>query len=226
VVLYSAPLAVNSVRVLASEPVWKEQLPSQKKVMTTPSSKDVTQLLVAWNDGDDAALEALLPLVYRELHRLAHRYLGQERGGHTLQTTALVHEAYLRLVEQQEMQWQNRAHFFAVAARMMRHILVDYARARRFAKRGGGALQVSFEEALVVSDERAADVVALDEALCALAEFDERKSRMVELRFFGGLSIEETAEILKVSPGTVMRDWTLAKAWLQREINKGEPNAD
>jgi RNA polymerase sigma factor (TIGR02999 family) len=193
--------------------------------MKTPSSQNVTQLLLAWNKGDEAALEQLLPLVYQELHRLAGRHLGRERGGHTLQTTALVHEAYLRLVDQKQVQWQNRAHFFAVAAQMMRRILVDYARARRFAKRGGGAQQVSLDEALVVSDERAADVVALDEALNALAEFDERKSKMVELRFFGGLSIEETAEVLNVSPGTVMRDWTLAKAWLQREINKGEADA-
>jgi RNA polymerase sigma factor (TIGR02999 family) len=193
--------------------------------MKMPSSQNVTQLLLAWNNGDEAALEQLLPLVYQELHRLAGRYLGRERGGHTLQTTALVHEAYLRLVDQKQVQWQNRAHFFAVAAQMMRRILVDYARARRGAKRGGGAQQVSLDEALVVSDERAADVVALDEALNALAEFDERKSKMVELRFFGGLSIEETAEVLNVSPGTVMRDWTLAKAWLQREINKEETDA-
>ncbi len=196
-----------------------------KMKMTTPSPQQVTELLVAWGHGDERALEQLMPLVYEELRRLAHRHLGRERAGHTLQTTALVHEAYLRLVDQKETHWQNRAHFFAVAARMMRRILVDYARARGFAKRGGGAQQVSLDEAMVVSDERAADVVALDEALNELAEFDERKSRMVELRFFGGLSIEETAEVLGVSPGTVMRDWTLAKAWLQREIGKGGPNA-
>jgi RNA polymerase sigma factor (TIGR02999 family) len=189
--------------------------------MTTPSPQEVTELLVAWGNGDERALERLMPLVYQELHRLAHRHLGRERAGHTLQTTALVHEAYLRLVDQKEAHWQNRAHFFAVAADQMRRILVDYARARRFAKRGGGALQVSFDEAMVMSDERAADVVALDEALDALARFDKRKSKMVVLRFFGGLSIEETAELLDVSPGTVMRDWTLAKAWLQREINRG-----
>jgi RNA polymerase sigma factor (TIGR02999 family) len=182
--------------------------------------QDVSQLLVAWSNGDEEALEQLMPLVYEELRRLAHRHLGRERAGHTLQTTALVHEAYLRLVDQKEVRWQNRAHFFAVAAQMMRRILVDYARSRRFAKRGGGAQHVSLDEALVVSQERAADIVALDEALKALAEFDERKSRMVELRFFSGLSIEETAEVLKVSPGTVMRDWTLAKAWLQREMRR------
>jgi RNA polymerase sigma-70 factor, ECF subfamily len=188
--------------------------------MTTPEPQEVTRLLIAWRNGDQAALNELLPLVYQELRRLARRRLGRERDGHTLQTTALVHEAYLRLIDQKETQWQNRAHFFAIAAQMMRRILVDHARARQYQKRGGKARQVSLDEALEVSDERAAEVVALDEALTALAEFDERKSRMVELRFFGGLSIEETAEVLQVSPGTVMRDWTLAKTWLQREINK------
>jgi RNA polymerase sigma factor (TIGR02999 family) len=188
--------------------------------MAIPPPQDVSRLLIAWSNGDEEAHEQLMPLVYEELRRLAHRHLGRERAGHTLQTTALVHEAYLRLVDQKEVRWQNRTHFFAVAAQMMRRILVDYARSRRFAKRGGGAQQVSLDEAMVVSNERAADVVALDEALNALAEFDERKSRMVELRFFGGLSIEETAEVLKVSPGTVMRDWTLTKAWLQRELRR------
>jgi RNA polymerase sigma factor (TIGR02999 family) len=188
--------------------------------MTTPAPQEVTRLLIAWGKGDQAALDELLPLVYQELHRMAQRRLGRERDGHTLQTTALVHEAYLRLIDQKEANWQNRAHFFAVAAQMMRRILVDHARARQYQKRGGGAQQITFDEALEVSDERAAEVVALDEALTALAEFDQRKSQMVELRFFGGLSIEETAEVLQVSPGTVMRDWTLAKTWLQREINK------
>ncbi|HQR34449.1 MAG TPA: sigma-70 family RNA polymerase sigma factor [Blastocatellia bacterium] len=188
--------------------------------MDTTAGKNVTQLLEAWNKGDESARDELLPLVYQELHKLAGRYLGRERTGHTLQTTALVHEAYLRLVDQKDAQWQNRSHFFAMAATQMRRVLVDYARSRHMAKRGGGAQQVELDEALVVSDERAGDVVALDDALKALAEFDERKSRMVELRFFGGLSIEETAEVLGVSPGTVMRDWTLAKAWLQREIEK------
>jgi len=188
--------------------------------MAMPTPQDVSRLLIAWSDGDEEALEQLMPLVYEELHRLAHRHLGRERTGHTLQTTALVHEAYLRLIDQKEVRWQNRAHFFAVAAQMMRRILVDYARSRRFAKRGGGAPHITLDEALVVSNERAADIVALDEALNALAEFDERKSRLVELRFYGGLSIEETAEVLRVSPGTVMRDWTLAKAWLQREMRR------
>jgi RNA polymerase sigma factor (TIGR02999 family) len=193
--------------------------------MTTPEPQEVTRLLIAWGNGDQAALDELLPLVYQELHRLAARHLSRERSGHTLQTTALIHEAYLRLIEQKAVQWQNRAHFFAVAATLMRRILVDHARARQYQKRGGGAQQVTFDEALEVSDERAAEVVALDEALTALAEFDQRKSQMVELRFFGGLSIEETAEVLQVSPGTVMRDWTLAKTWLQREINKRGPDA-
>jgi RNA polymerase sigma-70 factor (ECF subfamily) len=188
--------------------------------MTIPKTQEVTRLLIAWGQGDQAALDELLPLIYQELHRMARRHLGRERGGHTLQTTALVHEAYLRLIDQQGVGWQNRAHFFAIAAQMMRRILVDHARARHYQKRGGGAQQVSFDEALVVSDERAAEVVALDEALMGLAEFDPRKSQIVELRFFGGLSIEETAEVLGVSPGTVMRDWTLAKTWLQRAINK------
>ena len=189
--------------------------------MTTPSSEEVTQLLVAWSNGDKAALDQLMPLVHRELHRLARRRLGRESAGHTLQTTALVNEAYLRLVGQKEAQWQNRAHFFAIAAQMMRRILVDYARSRHYAKRGGGAQKVSFDEMMAVSGGRAADVVALDEALTTLGELDQRKSKMVELRFFGGLSIEETAEVLGVSPGTIRRDWTLTKAWLQREINNG-----
>jgi len=188
--------------------------------MAIPTSQEVTRLLIAWGEGDQTALDEVLPLIYQELRRMARRHLGRERGGHTLQTTALVHEAYLRLIDQKAVAWQNRAHFFAIAAQMMRRILVDHARARHYQKRGGGIQRVSFDEALVVSDERAAEVVALDEALTGLAEFDPRKSQIVELRFFGGLSIEETAEVLGVSPGTVMRDWTLAKTWLQRAINK------
>src|SRR5918911_4262143 len=191
----------------------------------TPSPQQVTQLLAAWGDGDMAALDKLMPLVYEELRRLAHHYMSGEGPGNTLQTSALVNEAYLRLVDQTNPHWQNRAHFFAISAQLMRQILVDYARKRRSRKRGGDARQVSLDEALIVSEERAADVVALDDALKSLAEIDPRQSQIVELRFFGGLSIEETAEVLGVSPGTVMRDWTLAKAWLQREINKGEPDA-
>jgi RNA polymerase sigma factor (TIGR02999 family) len=188
--------------------------------MSLPSTQEVTRLLLAWSDGDRAALDQLMPIVYSELRRLARRHLGGERPGHTLQTTALVNEAYLRLVGQRPLQWQNRAHFFAVSAQLMRQILVDYARARHNAKRGGRAVKVELDEAAEVSTERAAEMVALDDALTALAGFDQRKSRIVELRFFGGLSIEETAEVLKVSPGTVMREWTLAKAWLREEIGK------
>jgi len=188
----------------------------------TPSPHEVTRLLVAWGDGDRTALDNLTPMVYEELHRLAHQYMSQERPGHTLQTSALVHEAYLRLIDQKDVHWQNRAHFFGIAAQMMRRILVDYARQRRYAKRGGDARQVPLDEAMIVSEERAADVVALDDALKSLAEIDPRKSQIVELRFFGGLSIEETAEVLKVSPGTIMREWTLAKAWLRREMTGNE----
>ncbi len=188
----------------------------------TRSPQEVTQLLVAWRNGDEAARDELMPLVYQELHRLAHQYMSRERPGHTLQTSALVNEAFLRLADQRDVQWQNRAHFIGIAGQMMRRILVDYARNRGYAKRGGSALQVSLDEELIVSEERSAEVVALDNALQSLARLDERKSRLVELRFFGGLSIEETAEVLGVSPGTVMRDWTLAKAWLRREMSHNE----
>jgi len=188
----------------------------------TPSPQAVTKLLIAWNNGDQNARDELMPLVYDELHRLAHQYMARERQSHTLQTSGLVNEAFLRLVDQRDVHWQNRAHFFGIAAQMMRRVLVDYARNRRYAKRGGGARQVSLDEALIVSEERTAEVVALDEALKHLLKFDSRKSQIVELRFFGGLSIEETAKILNVSTGTVMRDWTLAKAWLRREMTDGQ----
>jgi len=184
----------------------------------TPSPQQVTQLLVAWRGGDQAARDELMPLVYEELRRLAHQYMSRERPGHTLQTSALLNEAYLRLVDQKNIDWQGRAHFFGIAARLMRQVLVDYARKRGYAKRGGDAHRVPLDEAMIVSEERAADVVALDDALKSLAEIDPRQSQIVELRFFGGLSIEETAEVLAVSPGTVMRDWTLAKAWLRRAV--------
>jgi RNA polymerase sigma factor (TIGR02999 family) len=184
-----------------------------------PSRPDVTQLLAAWGNGDQLAREELMSVVYQELHRLAHHYMKRESPGHTLQTSALVNEAFVRLVEQRDVQWRNRAHFFGIASQMMRRILVDYARSRLYAKRGGGARALSLDEALVVSDERSAEVVALNDALDYLAEFDLRKSQIVELRFFGGLSIEETAKVLEVSPGTVMRDWTMAKAWLRREMS-------
>ena len=183
---------------------------------TTPH--EVTQLLVDWGNGNQAALDKLMPLVYEELRRLAHRHMNRERPGHTLQTSALVNEAFVRLVDQRDVHWQNRYHFFGIAAQMMRRILVDYARTRQYAKRGGHARQVSLNEGLIASKERSAEVLALDEALKRLSVMDQRKGQIVELRFFGGLSIEEAAEVLGVSPGTVMRDWTLAKAWLRKEI--------
>jgi RNA polymerase sigma factor (TIGR02999 family) len=185
----------------------------------TASPPQITQLLKDWSNGDEAARDQLMPLVYEELRRMAHRYMRKERPGHTLQTSALVHEAFVRLVDQKEVHWQNRAHFFGIAAQMMRRILVDHARGRHYDKRGADASHVSLEEGATVSAERAAEVVALDDALTSFATVDPRKSRVVELRFFGGLSIEETAAVLAVSPGTVMRDWTLAKAWLRREMN-------
>ena len=188
--------------------------------MPQPSPHEVSRLLRAWSSGDEAALQTLIPLVYEELHRIARRYMGREREGHTLQTSALVNEAYLRLVDWKNVEWQNRAHFFAVSAQMMRRILVDFARDRRYLKRGGGALQVSLAEAAGMTSQRGTDLVALDDALNSLAVMDKRKSEVVELRFFGGLSVEETAEVLKVSAETVMRDWKLAKVWLLRELEK------
>ncbi|PYS74675.1 MAG: RNA polymerase subunit sigma-70 [Acidobacteria bacterium] len=188
--------------------------------MNHAAPKSVTQLLVAWSDGDQAALDQLVPLVNEELRRLARGFMRRERPGHTLQTTALVNEAYLRLVDQKHMHWQNRAHFLAIAAQLMRRILVDYARRRQYQKRGGGAVQVTLGHAEEVANERSPDLVALDEALTSLAEMDPRRGRVVELRFFGGLSIEETAEVLKVSPTTVERDWTIAKAWLHKTVNR------
>lgn len=183
-----------------------------------PSTIHITQLLIAWGNGDQAALEELTPLVYKELHRLAKRYMSQERKGHTLQTSALVNEAFIRLIEWKNVRWQNRAHFFAVSAQLMRRILVDFARSRNYSKRGGEAQRLSLDETAFVSQERREDLVALDDALTGLAKLDERQSRVVELRFFGGLSLEETAEVLKVSVGTVRRDWSLARAWLHREL--------
>jgi len=187
--------------------------------MVSPSGDDITQLLRAWGDGNQAALDRLTPLVYAQLRQAAHRYMARERRGHTLQTTALVNEVYLRLAKAREMRWQDRVHFFALSAQMMRRILTDHARARQYAKRGGGAQVVSLDEAPEVSPKPRADLVALDDALQRLAAVDERKSRVVELRYFGGLSVEETGEVLKVSPETVMRDWKLAKAWLLRELS-------
>lgn len=186
--------------------------------MRTHSPKEITRLLVAWGDGDQAALEELTPLVHEELHRLAHHYMGGEHAGHTLQTSALVNEAYIRLIDWKNVRWQSRAHFFGVSAQFMRRILVDFARARRYQKRGGGALAVSLDQAAFVSDDKGADLVALDEALGSLAKLNARQSKVVELRFFGGLSVDEAAEVLKVSSGTVERDWSLARAWLHREL--------
>jgi RNA polymerase sigma-70 factor, ECF subfamily len=186
--------------------------------MTKP--EEVTQLLLAWNQGDESALDQLIPLVYAELHRLAHQYMAKEHRQNTMQTSALVNEVYLKLVDSSRVRWQNRAHFFAVSSQLMRRVLVDLARSRGYQKRGGKAVQVPLEESLVISRERGGDLVALDEALNDLAAIDPRKSKVVEMRFFGGLSVEETAEVLKVSPDTVMRDWKLAKVWLLRQLSE------
>src|SRR5688572_44785 len=180
--------------------------------------KEITQLLVAWSEGDESALERLAPLIQSELHRLARHYMSRERPGHLLQTSALVNEAYLRLIDWKAVRWQNRAHFFGVAAQMMRRILVDFARERQYLKHGGGTLRVSLHEAASFVVHRNTDLVALDEALTALAKVDPRKVRVVEMRFFAGLSVEEVADVLKVSKETVMRDWRLAKVWLLREL--------
>ncbi|MBS1797634.1 MAG: sigma-70 family RNA polymerase sigma factor [Acidobacteria bacterium] len=189
--------------------------------MTHFDRQDVTRLLEEWSDGDDGALEKLIPLVYEELHRMAKRYMNSQPSEHTLQTTALIHEAYLKLADQPERRFANRAHFFAVAAHAMRHILVDHARSRAADKRGGATRPISLDDAALVSVERASEIIALDDALERLAAVDERKSRVVELRYFGGLSVEETAETLKVSPETVARDWRFAKTWLLRELSGG-----
>jgi len=189
------------------------------------SSQNVTKLLVQWSKGDQAALEALVPLVYDELRRVARYYLKQEKQNHTLSSKALVHEAYLRLVNQKDVTWQSRAHFFGVAAQMMRRILVDHARRHGYAKRGGGALTLALDDAVATPQRREVDLVALDDALDTLAKLDERQSRMVELRFFGGLSIEETSEVLGVSTPTVKREWASARAWLYREISRGSIDA-
>lgn len=190
--------------------------------MSISLPQEITQLLVAWGKGDAAALEQLTPLVHTELHRLAKHYMAGERPGHILQTTALVNEAYLRLIDGKKVEWQNRAHFFGLAARVMRRILVDFARVRRREKRGGEALRVSLSDAADIGCEPSADLVALDDALQALEKLDQRQARVVELRFFAGLSYEEIAEALKVSVGTARRDWSLAEVWLYREMSKGE----
>jgi RNA polymerase sigma factor (TIGR02999 family) len=182
--------------------------------------QDVTRLLQAWSNGDSEALDALTPLVYEELHKRAHWQMQREHPGHTLQTTALVNEAYLRLVDMRQVSWRDRAHFFALASRVIRHVLVDAARSRRSQKRGANASPETIDENLLVSDDPRADIIALDDALRALAAVDERKNQVVELRFFGGLTVEETAELLGVSADTVKRDWKLAKAWLRRELRR------
>ena len=183
-----------------------------------PSSHDVTELLINWSQGDKAALDRLMPLVYDELRRRAERYLRQERPDHTLQATALVHEAYLQLVDQRQVRWQNRAHFIGLAAQLMRRILVEHARRHQAGKRGGAAHKLTLDESLGLSTERGVNLVALDEALTALADLDPQQSRIVELRFFGGLTVDETAEVLGVSPRTVDREWRMAKAWFESEL--------
>jgi RNA polymerase sigma-70 factor (ECF subfamily) len=189
--------------------------------LTSPTPHEVTQLLAEWSSGNESALGELIPLVEKELHRLAHHYMRRERAGHTLQTTALINEAYLRLAREKG-HFQNRTHFFAVSANLMRQIMVDHARARNSAKRGGGLHKVSLDEAATVGDERAAELVALDEALQELGRAAPRQSRVVELRYFGGLSVEETAEVLKVHPNTILNDWREAKAWLYCVLNESE----
>lgn len=186
------------------------------------SSNQITQQLVAWSNGDAAALEQLIPAAYQELRRMADRYLRSEGAGHSLQPTALVHEAYLRLIDQTQVQWQNRAHFFGVAATLMRRILLDHAKAKHREKRGGAAQKLSLDEVANYTHERAAELIALDDALQSLAQLDERKSRVVELRYFGGLTVEETAQVLSVSPQTVLRDWNLAKAWLYQQLSQND----
>jgi RNA polymerase sigma factor (TIGR02999 family) len=194
--------------------------------MSPGSPEGVTQLLKAWGNGEQEALDRLIPLVYAELHRLAHRYMVRERKTHTLQPTALVHEAYERLVELKDLSWQNRAQFYGVSAQLMRRILVDYARSRRYSKRGGEWRQVPLNEAVALFPDRQTDIVALDDALQALSAIDPRKCRVVEMRFFAGLSVKEVAEVLNVSQQTVLRDWQLAKVWLLRELSRGTSDDD
>lgn len=190
----------------------------------TPKQHEITQLLAEWSDGNQAALDALYPLVYDELHRLARRYMSRERKDHTLQATALINEAYVRLVDQKNVHWANRSHFFAISAQIMRRILIDHARRHAYAKRGGGAQQVSLDEAATVTRTAGAEMIRLDEALKSLAEMDPRRSQVVELRYFGGLNNEEIAGVLKVSENTVTRDWNMARAWLHQQLSESSPN--
>jgi RNA polymerase sigma factor (TIGR02999 family) len=184
--------------------------------------QEITQLLMNWSQGDKDALDQLVALVYPELRRLAKRHMGRENSAHTLQTSALINEAYLKLVDQQNIRWQNRAHFFAVAAQVMRHILVDHARTRNYAKRGGGAHKLPLDEAVTLTEQRAGELIALDDALRDLAALDQRRSQIIELRFFGGLTLEETAEVMELSPSTVQREWRAAKAWLHHTMSRAE----
>lgn len=190
--------------------------------MSKHPTEEITQLLLAWGKGDEEAFDRLMPLVYDEMRKIARRYMSRQRPDHTLQTTALVNEAYLRLIDSSKVQWQNRAHFYAISAQLMRRILVDFARARTNQKRGGGAQKVVLDEALTLTSEPGADLIALDDALNELAKLDRRQSQIVELRYFGGLSEDETAEILDISARTVRRDWSLARAWLYRQLNQEE----
>jgi len=192
----------------------------------TPAPQRVTKLLIDWRNGDQSALDQLMPLVYSELHRMATRYMNQQKRDHTLQTTALIHEAFIRLVGNSGKKWENRAQFFGVAAKAMRHVLIDHARASHAAKRGGERHAIPLDEAILISDERMADFVALDDALTDLAKLNPRQSEVIELRYFGGLSVEETAQILKTSPETVMRDWRAAKAWLYRELSHAKASEE
>ena len=192
--------------------------------MKRPSPHEITQLLVEWSDGNQSALDELYPLVYDELHRLARRYMSRERKDHTLQTTALINEAYVRLVDQRNVRWSNRSHFFAISAQIMRRILIDHARRHAYAKRGGGARQVSLEEAATVTPEQSSELIRLDEALKSLAEMDPRRSQVVELRYFGGLNNEEIAGVLRVSENTVTRDWNMARAWLYQQLTGSASN--
>jgi RNA polymerase sigma factor (TIGR02999 family) len=190
----------------------------------TPKQHEITQLLAEWSDGNQSALDELYPLVYDELHRLARRYMSREREGHTLQTTALINEAYVRLVDQRNVHWANRSHFFAISAQIMRRILIDHARRHAYAKRGGGAQQVSLDEAAIVTRTAGAELLRLDEALKSLAEMDPRRSQVVELRYFGGLNNEEIAGVLNISENTVTRDWNMARAWLHQQLSESSPN--
>lgn len=190
--------------------------------MSKHPTEEITQLLLAWGKGDEGAFDRLMPLVYDEMRKIARRYMSRQRPDHTLQTTALVNEAYLRLIDSSKVQWQNRAHFYAISAQLMRRILVDFARARTNQKRGGGVQKVVLDEALTITSEPGADLIALDDALNELAKLDRRQSQIVELRYFGGLSEDETAEILDISARTVRRDWSLARAWLYRQLNQEE----